>query len=93
MRVLEFREPIETERLILRLETDADIDAVHSWQSRADVCQYLLYEPRDRQTVAAKIAQESQRTRLEANGDYLQLAVERRSDGRVIGQMYFTVDN
>ncbi|MCU1561373.1 GNAT family N-acetyltransferase, partial [Mycetocola sp.] len=42
---------------------------------------------------AAKIAQESQRTRLEANGDYLQLAVERRSDGRVIGQMYFTVDN
>jgi RimJ/RimL family protein N-acetyltransferase len=93
MRVLEFHDPIETERLILRLETDADVDAVYSWQSRADVCEYLLYEPRDRETVASRIAEDSQRTRLEANGDYLQLAVERRDDGRVIGQMYFTVDN
>jgi RimJ/RimL family protein N-acetyltransferase len=93
MRVLTFREPIPTERLILRLQTDADIDAVHSWQSRADVCEYLLHEPRDRETVAARIAEHSRHTRLEANGDYLQLAVERRSDARVIGEMYFTVDN
>ncbi|SFN41640.1 GNAT family N-acetyltransferase [Mycetocola miduiensis] len=93
MRALQFREPIDTERLALRLQTDADIDAVYSWQSRADVCRYLLYEPRDRKTVAARLAEDSRRTRLEANGDYLQLAVERRADGRVIGQMYFTVDN
>ena len=93
MRVHEFLEPIWTERLGLRLETDADIDAIHSWQSRADVCRYLLYEPRDRATVATRIAEDSQRTRLEASGDYLQLAVERRSDDRVIGQMYFSVDN
>lgn len=93
MRVLEFREPVVTERLILRLETDADIDAVFSWQSRADVCRYLLYEPRDRATVAARVADDATRTRLAANGDYLQLAVQRRSDGLVIGQMFFTVDN
>jgi RimJ/RimL family protein N-acetyltransferase len=93
MRVFEFHEPIETERLLLRLQRDADIDAVYSWESRADVCQYLLYEPRDRETVAAKLAEHSRHTRLEANGDYLQLAVERRSDGRMIGSMYFTVDN
>jgi RimJ/RimL family protein N-acetyltransferase len=93
MRALEFRKPIETERLILRLQTDADIDAVFSWQSRADVCRYLLYEPRDRKTVAAKLAEDSRHTRLEANGDYLQLAVEHRTDSRVLGQMYFTVDN
>lgn len=92
MRAFEFREPIETERLILRLETDADVDAIHSWQSRADVCEYLLYEPRDRDTVAAKVAQDAGRTRLEKDGDYLQLAVQRKDDDRVIGQMYFTVD-
>jgi RimJ/RimL family protein N-acetyltransferase len=93
MRVLEFREPIDTERLILRLQTEADVDAVFSWQSRADVCRYLLYEPRDRATVAAKLAEDSRHFRLAGNGDYLQLAVERRSDARMIGQMYFTVDN
>ena len=92
MRAFEFREPIETERLILRLETDADVDAIHSWQSRADVCEYLLYEPRDRDTVAAKVAQDAGRTRLEKDGDYLQLAVQRTDDDRVIGQMYFTIE-
>lgn len=93
MRAFEFGEPLETERLILRLETDADVDAIHSWQSRADVCRYLLYEPRDRETVAAKVAQDAAHTRLEKDGDYLQLAAQRTEDGRVIGQMYFTVDN
>ena len=92
MRAFEFREPLETERLLLRLETAADVDAIHSFQSRADVCRYLLYEPRDRETVAEKVAQDAAHTRLEKDGDYLQLAVQRKSDGRVIGQMYFTVD-
>ncbi|MET0861060.1 MAG: GNAT family protein [Microbacterium sp.] len=93
MRVFEFGQALETDRLSLRLETDADVDAIHSWQSREDVCRYLLYEPRDRETVAAKVAQDAGHTRLEKDGDYLQLAVERKSDARVIGQMYFTVDN
>ena len=93
MRVFEIREPLESERLLLRLETDADVDAIHAWQSRADVCRYLLYEPRDRATVAEKVAQDATRTRLEKDGDYLQLAVERKDDARVLGQMYFTVSN
>lgn len=93
MRAFEFREPLESERLLLRLETDADVDAIHSWQSRADVTRYLLYEPRDRQTVAEKVAQDAARTRLDKDGDYLQLAVERKDDARVIGQMYVTVGN
>ena len=92
MRPFEFREPIDTDRLLLRLETDADIDAIHSWQSREDVCRYLLYEPRDRDTVAMKVAEDAARTRLEHDHDYLQLAVERTEDGRLIGQMYMAVD-
>ncbi|MBG6237526.1 RimJ/RimL family protein N-acetyltransferase [Mycetocola sp. CAN_C7] len=93
MHAFEFTEPLETERLLLRRETDADVDAIHSWQSREDVCRYLLYEPRDRATVAVKVAEDAARTRLEKNGDYLQLAVERRGDNQVIGQMFLTVDN
>ncbi|MET1052806.1 MAG: GNAT family protein [Mycetocola sp.] len=92
MRAFELTEPLGTDRLIIRLETEADVDAIHSWQSRDDVCRYLLYEPRDRATVARKVAEDSARTRLENDGDYLQLAVERRDDGRVIGQMFVTVD-
>ncbi len=92
MRAFEFREPLETDRLTLRLETAADVDAIHSWQSREDVCRYLLYGPRDRATVAEKVAEDVAHTRLEKDGDYLQLAVQRKEDGRVIGQMFFTVD-
>lgn len=93
MHVLEFHEPILTERLMLRLETDADVDAVHSWQSREDVCRYLLYAPRDRDTVATKIAENAGHTRLESSGDYLQLGVQPLQGGPLIGEMYITVDN
>ncbi|MET1044695.1 MAG: GNAT family protein [Microbacteriaceae bacterium] len=87
----EFRAPLEADRLSLRLLTVDDVDAVHSYQSREDVCRYMLYEPRDHDTVAAKIAEWSQRSRLEKDGDYLQLAVERHRDKRVLGEIYFTI--
>ena len=87
----ELTDPIETERLRLRPMTEADIDTVHSYQSREDVCRYLLFDPRDRDAVAAKVAEHIRHTRLENDGDYLQLAVERKEDGRMIGDLYFTV--
>jgi RimJ/RimL family protein N-acetyltransferase len=83
--------PIRTERVLMRLLTEADIDAVHSYQSREDVCRYLLFEPRDRDAVAAKVREHAAHTRLEHDGDYLQLAVARVADGRVLGDMYITV--
>jgi RimJ/RimL family protein N-acetyltransferase len=75
----------------MRLMSEADIDAVHSYQSREDVCRYLLFEPRNRATVAEKVREHATHSRLEADGDYLQLAVERHEDARVIGDMYVTV--
>jgi RimJ/RimL family protein N-acetyltransferase len=91
MTPFDYTAPIRTERVLMRLMTEADIDAVHSYQSRDDVCRYLLFEPRDRDTVAEKVREHSTRARLEKDGDYLQLAVERLHDGRVLGDMYFTV--
>jgi len=81
--------PLRTKRLHLRLMTAADVDDIHAYQSRADVCRYVLFEPRSRAEVAAKVAEYAAATTLAGDGDFWQLAVER--DGRVIGDVYFTI--
>lgn len=87
----EFAAPISTERLTLRLMTMADVDAVHAYQSREDVCRFLLHGPRDRERVAEAVAEYAAATRLEHDGDYWELAIERTADGRVMGHVYFAV--
>ena len=48
---------IRTERLVLRpIDPEADIDAVHSWQSLPEVARYTPFEPRSREEVAASLA-------------------------------------
>ena len=82
-------EPVRTERLLLRMMTTDDVDDIHAYQSRDDVCRYLLFEPRDRALVAEKVAQHAQATTLTGDGDYWQIAVE--LNGRVIGDVFFTI--
>ena len=82
--------PLPTERLILRTMTPADVDDVHSYQSRADVCRYLPFEPRSRHEVAERVARYAAAVALASDGDYWQLAIELdRAPGRVIGDVYF----
>jgi len=81
--------PLRTERLLLRPMTEADVDDIHAYQSREDVCRYLPYEPRTRDEVAEKVAKFSTAILLAADGDYWQLVMER--EGRVIGDVYFTI--
>ncbi|HMH58050.1 MAG TPA: GNAT family protein [Galbitalea sp.] len=92
-----FSEPVTTERLTLRLMTAADTDDVFSYQSREDVCRYLLFEPRTREEVAERVAKNAVATTLEKDGDYLQLALElpasEDAPARVIGDSYFTIAN
>ena len=85
----ELGSPLRTERLVLRTMGMDDVDAVHAYQSREDVCRYLPYEPRSREQVAEKIAKHAAALRLAVDGDYLILAVE--SDGHVIGDVYFSL--
>ena len=82
-------EPVRTERLLLRMMITDDVDDIHAYQSRDDVCRYLLFEPRDRTVVAEKVAQHAAATTLTGDGDYWQIAVEH--DGRVIGDVFFTI--
>lgn len=92
-----FDTPISTERLVLRLMTPDDIDAVYAYQSREDVCRYLLHGPRTREELVTRVGEYAQATTLAANGDYWQLAIElpATSDrpARLIGELYFTISN
>jgi RimJ/RimL family protein N-acetyltransferase len=88
----EFPAPVRTARLVLRTMTSADVDDIHAYQSRADVCRYLPFEPRGRDEVAEKIAKYATALVLSGDGDFWQLAIERVSDpGHVIGDVYFTI--
>jgi RimJ/RimL family protein N-acetyltransferase len=87
-----FDAPVTTSRLVLRTMRDEDVDDIHAYQSRPDVCRYLPFEPRTREEVADKVARHAAARALCGDGDYWQLAVERLSEpGRVIGDVYFTI--
>jgi RimJ/RimL family protein N-acetyltransferase len=92
-----FAGPLHTDRLIVRLMTETDVDDIHDYQSREDVCRYLLFEPRTRDEVAERVAKHSVATMLEKDGDYLQLALELPATpdarARVIGDSYFTISS
>jgi len=92
-----FPDEVRTERLRLRMMTAADVDAVYAYQSRADVCRYLLFEPRDHATVAQKVREHAAATTLEKDGDYWQIAVElgpgEPEPGRMVGDIFFTLSS
>ncbi|GAA3532995.1 hypothetical protein AFL01nite_18910 [Aeromicrobium flavum] len=90
-RPFRFTEPIETARLRLRPITVDDVDAFHAYQSREDVARYMLFEPRSREEMAAKVAEWSSHTVLERDGDYLEMPVELLTDGRMIGHLYLSL--
>ena len=81
--------PLRTDRLSLRMMAAGDVDDIHAYQSLEPVCRYLLFEPREREPVAQKVAQYATATTLAGEGDFWQIAVE--LDGRVIGDVYFTI--
>jgi len=88
----EFSAPLRTERLVLRAMTNQDVDDIHAYQSRPDVCRYLMFEPRTRDEVAKKVEKYSAALVLSGDGDFWQLAVERAGEpGRVIGDIYFAI--
>jgi RimJ/RimL family protein N-acetyltransferase len=80
--------PIRTARLLLRpLDPATDVDAVHGYQSRADVTRYVPYGPRTRDEVAANLSDPTRvRSGLDEEGQVLNLAVVLAESGQVIGE-------
>jgi RimJ/RimL family protein N-acetyltransferase len=79
--------PIETERLSLRYFEKSDLDGVMAYHSLPEVQRYLDWKARDRVECKAALEGMCAQRRLNRPGDTLTLAVERQSDGVLIGQV------
>jgi RimJ/RimL family protein N-acetyltransferase len=80
--------PVETERLLLRPLVPSDAEAMHAYQSREDVCRYIPYEPRSLLDLRHRLSSpESTRSALDDAGQALLLAVVRRSDDVLVGDV------
>ena len=78
--------PIQTERLILRPLTLADVDAVHAYQSNEEVCRYVPFEPRSREVVADRI-ENLLKSQLNNEGDAISIGAENRETGQLMGDI------
>lgn len=78
--------PIVTERLTLRRFRPDDLPAFAAYHSRAEVYRYLYQEPPEGQAMAEKFAGFLD-TPFAAEGDRLRLAVTRRADAALLGQV------
>jgi RimJ/RimL family protein N-acetyltransferase len=72
---------VETERLVLRLFRESDLDAVHTFQSDPEIVRYLYWDVRTRDESRAWLQERIAADRLEKDGDAVAFAVERREDG------------
>lgn len=84
--------PLTTERLVLREFRESDLDDVQAYSSRPEVCRFMTWGPNtpaDTQAFMARnLAAQAQWPREGVN-----LAIEQRSDGRVIGSIRLTVSD
>jgi ribosomal-protein-alanine N-acetyltransferase len=79
-------EAVETERLILRAPREADLAAFLAYRNHPDNCRYQGLEPTDEARAAAFLR--DQAVLDVAAGDcWMMCALERRADGRMIGEV------
>jgi RimJ/RimL family protein N-acetyltransferase len=77
--------PIETERL--RPFRAEDLDALYAIQSRPDVTRYLYWDARPLDDVRLVLADRLRQDRIVSEGDRLNLAMERRDTGALVGDV------
>jgi RimJ/RimL family protein N-acetyltransferase len=82
---------IETERLVLRPFRESDLDDLHAVRSLPEVVRYLYGDALSRQAAEELLGMRLGQTRVAEEGDVLALAVERREDGRLIGDVSLTL--
>ena len=79
--------PLTTERLLLRPFIRGDVDAVFSYRSRPDVAEFLFDAPMNHEECAEAVRARASQTAFSTEGDKILLAVERRDDHRLIGEV------
>jgi RimJ/RimL family protein N-acetyltransferase len=78
---------IRTERLLLRRYREDDLDRLAAIQALPEVARYLYFGPRTRAEAAEALAMRIAATRLAEDDDAVTLAVERRDDGLLLGDV------
>jgi RimJ/RimL family protein N-acetyltransferase len=81
--------PIHTDRLTLRAYRQDDAESVFELYSNPDVVRYLYSEVMQPERLAESMDRRLQSTRLEVEGDMLELAAELRDGGQFVGAMTF----
>jgi RimJ/RimL family protein N-acetyltransferase len=79
--------PIETERLRLSTFEPADLDALAAYYALPELQRYLDWKARDRLEVKAALASMCKDVALNRPGDMLSLAVRRKADDVLMGQV------
>ncbi|MGI3786158.1 MAG: GNAT family N-acetyltransferase [Janthinobacterium lividum] len=83
--MLSLEHPVRTERLLLRpIDPVGDVDAIHAYASREDVCRYIPWTPRSRDEVAAWLPRRTSTT-IEAPGQGASLAITLAGTGELVG--------
>lgn len=79
--------PITTPRLQLRPLTIDDMPALLAYRGDPEVCRYLPFEPMTPEVLSARLAGDLGRREITSEGEALTLGAERRSDGRLVGDV------
>lgn len=83
--MLRLEHPVRTDRLVLRpIDPVGDVDAIHAYASREDVCRYIPWMPRTRDEVAAWLPRRAVTT-IDAPGQGASLAITLAATGELIG--------
>ena len=78
---------IQSERLYMRPFRDEDAEAMFEYHSDPDTCRYIPWNVRTIEEVRTSITENKKAFSLREEGDYLSLALIRKSDDQLIGQM------
>lgn len=85
--------PLMSARLRMRPFRRGDVDAVFAYRKREDVARFLFDGPLSRQTCEAAIQDRIAQVAFVNEGDRIALAVERREDNQLIGEISLTWRN
>ncbi len=85
--------PIETERLVLRLQQMDDLDAIHAYHQLEEVAHYQFWSPRSREELAIKLAEWVEMDGSDKASGKLCVAVVLKSENRLIGDLFMGVSD
>ena len=83
--------PPETERLAFRRFDGADLEPMHSYQSREDYAQYAWRGPRTREECERTLAENSGMRPWGRDGDSVRFAVSPRGSRELVGEIVLTL--